>query len=73
MAENIVAEMTANVWKILVGVGDVVEEEQELLILESMKMEIPVASPVAGTVESIAAPEGSAVREGDTLIIVKSD
>ena len=72
MTEKIAAEMTANIWKILVSAGDRVEPDQELAILESMKMEIPVLSQGHGTIESIVVKEGDAVREGDTLIIVAS-
>ena len=72
MAEKIAAEMTANVWKVLVSAGDHVEPDQELAILESMKMEIPVLSQGHGTVESVAVQEGDAVREGDLLIIIDS-
>jgi len=72
MAQKVAAEMTANVWKILVKVGDRVEPDQELAILESMKMEIPVMSEGHGTVDSIAVQEGDAVREGDLLIIIDS-
>jgi len=59
------AEITANVWQVAAKVGDVVAEGAELAILESMKMEIPVESPCAGTVTAVhIAPEGQ-VKEGD--------
>ena len=62
--------MTGNVWKVLCQVGDQVTEEQELMILESMKMEIPVEAPQAGTVKTICVNEGDPVDEGQTVIIL---
>ncbi len=66
MAE-IRSEMTANVWKVLVSEGDAVADGDTLVILESMKMEIPVISEVAGTVSSLAVAEGDTIDE-DALI-----
>ena len=68
MAERVLAHITGTVWKVLVQVGDAVGAEQELLILESMKMEMPVEAPVAGRVVSIAVSPGQAVDEGDLLL-----
>lgn len=62
------SELNANVWKIEVKPGDQVQEEDTLIILESMKMEIPVVAPKAGTVKNIAVAEGDAVIEGQVLI-----
>ena len=70
MSEEVKAHITGNVWKIQVAVGDEVEEEDELIILESMKMEIPVESPVDGVVAQILIQEGDAVKEGQVLIII---
>jgi acetyl-CoA carboxylase biotin carboxyl carrier protein len=67
MAEEIRAEMVANVWKIVVAPGDQVEDGDTLVILESMKMEIPVVSEVSGTVAEIAVNEGDVVQEGDLI------
>ncbi|SKB05381.1 biotin/lipoyl-binding carrier protein [Aeromicrobium choanae] len=58
------SELTASVFKIEVAVGDQVEEGQPLLILESMKMEIPVVAPRAGVVQEILPSEGDVVEEG---------
>jgi acetyl-CoA carboxylase biotin carboxyl carrier protein len=68
MAERVLAHITGTVWKVLVQVGDTVRSEQELLILESMKMEMPVEAPAAGRVSSIAVTPGQAVEEGDLLL-----
>jgi len=68
MAERVLAHITGTVWKVLVQVGDVVAAEQELLILESMKMEMPVEAPGPGRVASIAVTPGQAVEEGDLLL-----
>ena len=68
MAETKVqSEISGSVWKILVKPGDKVEEEEPIAILESMKMEIPVLAPEAGTVLEIKVSEGSAVAEGELI------
>lgn len=64
------ASLPGSVWKILVQPGDVVKPEQPLLIIESMKMEIPVKSTVEGTVASILTKEGSPVSAGEKLISI---
>jgi acetyl-CoA carboxylase biotin carboxyl carrier protein len=69
--EEIKAPMAGTVLEILVAVGDSVAQEDELLILESMKMEIPVEAPAAGTVVSIAATEGDPVQEDDLLMTLE--
>jgi len=70
MAE-VVAEMVANVWKVVVAAGDSVSEGDPLVILESMKMEIPVEAPVAGTVKELRVEEGGVVQEGDVIAVVE--
>lgn len=67
---EIKATITGNVWKILVKVGDEVEEDDEVLILESMKMEIPIESIDDGTVVEIRTAEGASVKEGDVLLVL---
>ncbi len=67
MAEEVRAEMVANVWKVLVAEGDSVADGDTLVILESMKMEIPVIAEVDGTVSKVAVAEGSVVQEGDLI------
>jgi acetyl-CoA carboxylase biotin carboxyl carrier protein len=68
MATSVRAHITGTVWKIEVRVGDAVSEGQTLVILESMKMEMPVEAPTAGKVLSIAAKEGASVEEGALLL-----
>jgi biotin carboxyl carrier protein len=70
MAEEIHAEMVANVWKVVAKAGDQIEEGDTLVILESMKMEIPVISESDGTVREIAVNEGDVVQEGDLIAVV---
>lgn len=61
------AELTANVWKVLVGVGDQVADGDTLVILESMKMEIPVLAEEEGVVAALAVAEGDVVQENDLI------
>jgi acetyl-CoA carboxylase biotin carboxyl carrier protein len=70
VAEDIRAEMVANVWKVVVAAGDQVEDGDTLVILESMKMEIPVLSEGSGTVVEVAVSEGDVVQEGDLIATV---
>lgn len=65
---QIVASMAGNVWKVLVKPGDQVEADQDVVILESMKMEIPIAAEFAGTVKAVKTNEGDFVNEGDVLV-----
>jgi acetyl-CoA carboxylase biotin carboxyl carrier protein len=70
MATNVPAHITGTVWKIEVKEGDTVSEGQVCVILESMKMEMPVEAPAAGKVEKISCAEGQAVNEGDVLLTI---
>ncbi len=70
MAEEVRAEMVANVWKVVVAEGDAVEDGDTLVILESMKMEIPVIAEVDGTVTTLAVAEGDVVQEGDVIAVI---
>ena len=67
---DVLAEMVANVWKVIASSGDVVGAGETLVILESMKMEIPVESPVSGTVRDVRVREGDVVQDGDLIAIV---
>jgi len=62
------SEISGSVWKIKCNVGDVIEEGQEILIIESMKMEIPVISGFSGTVISILVDEGEMINEDQKLV-----
>jgi acetyl-CoA carboxylase biotin carboxyl carrier protein len=61
---DVKSEITGNVWKIVAQVGDMIEEEGPIMILESMKMEIPVTAPESGTLVEICVTEGSTCSEG---------
>jgi acetyl-CoA carboxylase biotin carboxyl carrier protein len=65
---SINAHITGTVWKIEVKVGDTVAEGQTVVILESMKMEMPIESPSAGKVTAILVKEGESVAEGARVI-----
>ena len=65
------AELVGNVWKVKTQPGAQVAEEDELLILESMKMEIPVTAPRAGTVKEVRVREGEVVKEGQVLVVLE--
>jgi biotin carboxyl carrier protein len=67
VAEELRAEMVANVWKVVAAVGDQVLAGDTVVILESMKMEIPVVAEAGGTVVSIDVAEGDVVQEGDLI------
>ncbi|MBW3594376.1 MAG: biotin/lipoyl-binding carrier protein [Actinobacteria bacterium] len=71
MSEEVVAEMVANVWKVLVSKGDDVAEGDTLVILESMKMEIPVEATASGTVSEVNVSEGGVVQEGDVIAVIE--
>jgi acetyl-CoA carboxylase biotin carboxyl carrier protein len=68
---DIEAHITGNVWKIEVAVGDAVEEGDTVVILESMKMEIPVEAEDEGKVARILCEEGQSVSEGDVLVVLE--
>ena len=65
------AEITANVWQVRVAVGQSVAVGDELVILESMKMEIPVVAPLAGTVAELAVAPDDQVAEGDLIAVIE--
>ena len=70
VAEEIRAEMVATVWKVVVAAGDTVEDGDTLVILESMKMEIPVITETAGKVSALHVAEGDVVQEGDVIAVI---
>lgn len=65
---TLLANMAGNVWKVLVKNGEQIEEGQDVVILESMKMEIPITAEMGGTVREVKINEGDFVNEGDTLV-----
>jgi acetyl-CoA carboxylase biotin carboxyl carrier protein len=71
VAEEIRAEMVANVMSVVVQAGATVSDGDTLVILESMKMEIPVITEVPGTVTSVAVAEGDVVQSGDLIAVVE--
>jgi acetyl-CoA carboxylase biotin carboxyl carrier protein len=68
VAEQVRAEMVANVLKVLVTPGDTVDAGEAVVILESMKMEIPVLAEFGGTVAVLGVAEGDVVQEGDVIV-----
>ena len=64
---RVTAELTGNLWKLVAQEGQEVQADETLMILESMKMEIPVTSPKAGKVTKIHVKEGQTVQEGQLL------
>lgn len=68
---NVEAHITGTVWKIEVSVGDTVDEGDTVVILESMKMEMPVEAEDAGTVARVLVSEGQSVGEGEALVVLE--
>lgn len=68
---DVTAEITGNLWKLEKAVGDQVKAQDELFIMESMKMEIPALSPVDGKVMKILVQEGDNVAEGDIVMQIE--
>ena len=73
MATEIKAHITGTIWKIPVEVGEEIEEGDTLVIIESMKMEMPIEADDDGKVIEIVAKEGQPVNEGDVILIVEDD
>lgn len=65
--KQMIAPMAGTVWKILVEVGEEVKENDEVIIIESMKMEIPIEAEINGKITEINVKEGDFVNEGDVL------
>jgi acetyl-CoA carboxylase biotin carboxyl carrier protein len=70
MSHTVAAELVANVFQVLVEVGDRVQATDTLVILESMKMEIPVPADVAGVVSEVAVRPGDNISEGDVIAVI---
>jgi biotin carboxyl carrier protein len=71
MSTEVEAQITGSVWKIEKAVGDTVSEGEVLIILESMKMEIPVEAPCSGRITAIRVTEGASVEEGAVLVVIE--
>ena len=71
MPHEVRAEMVANVWKIVVAEGDNIADGDTLVILESMKMEIPVLAESDGRVLALHVAEGDVVQEGDVIAVIE--
>ncbi|MEM3086115.1 MAG: biotin/lipoyl-binding carrier protein [Halobacteria archaeon] len=71
MATEVKSPITANVWKVLVKPGQAVKAGETLTILESMKMEIPVESPAAGTIKEVKIQEGGNVVEEAVMFVIE--
>lgn len=67
---ELLAPISGNVWKILIAVGDKVELDDEVIILEALKMETPIYCDDNGTITEIKVKEGDAVNEGDVLAVI---
>lgn len=70
---DIKAHITGTIWKIQVEVGDTVDEDDVVVILESMKMEMPLEAPADGTITEILVAEGDSVQEGQVLLRMEED
>ena len=69
---KVVSEVTGSIWKVLVAVGDTVEADAPVILVESMKMEIPVLAPEDGTVTEILVAVGDPVSEGQAVITLRT-
>jgi biotin carboxyl carrier protein len=70
-AKDVKSEITGTVWKILARPGDAVAEDDILIVLESMKMEIPVTAPEDGVVKAILVAEGDLIAEGQVAVVLE--
>ena len=70
-ATKVVTDVAGNVWKIVAKVGDKLAEDDTIMIMESMKMEIPVTAPKDGTLKEIMVEEGEAIPEGETVAMIE--
>jgi len=71
MASQVEAQIAGNVWKVERQVGDEVEEEDVIMIIESMKMEIPVEAPCNGRISEIRVAAGDSIEEGAVLAVIE--
>jgi biotin carboxyl carrier protein len=71
MATEVLVPLAGNIWVVLVNEGDEVEEDDELLVIEALKMENPVYAPCDGTVSEIRVKKGDVVEDDDVLMIIE--
>lgn len=71
MAEEVRAPLAGNIWAVLVEAGSKVEEDDELVIIEALKMENPVYSPCGGTVREVLVKKGDKVEEEAVLLVIE--
>ncbi|MFQ5660746.1 MAG: acetyl-CoA carboxylase biotin carboxyl carrier protein subunit [Gammaproteobacteria bacterium] len=71
MADEVRAPLSGNIWTVIVAVGDTVEEDDELLVIEALKMENPVYAPCDGKVTEIKVQKGDQVEEDDLLLMIE--
>jgi biotin carboxyl carrier protein len=70
--QKLYADITGSVWKLVAQAGERVEAEQTILIVESMKMEVPVVSPVKGVLSALLVKEGQEIEEGQELAVIET-
>ena len=70
MTQQVIAPLAGNIWSINVSVGTVIEEDDEILVIEALKMETPIYAPCAGTVAEIRVNKGDQVEEDDILAVI---
>jgi biotin carboxyl carrier protein len=70
MAEEVRAPLAGNIWSVLVEPGAKVEEDDELVVIEALKMENPVCAPCSGTVKEVKVKKGDKVAEDDVLVVI---
>ena len=70
MGQEVLAALAGNIYKVSVSVGDSVEEDDEIFVVEALKMEIPIYAPCDGTVSKINVKKGDAVEEDDVLAVI---
>ena len=73
MTEDVLAPLSGAIWKITVAIDEEVEEDDEVLIIEAMKMETPVFAPCDGTVKEVYVKEGDKVEEDQPLMSIESN
>lgn len=71
MATEVLAPLAGNIWAVLAGPGDEVEEDDELLVIEALKMENPVYAPCDGTIAEVRINKGDAIEEDDVLMVIE--